>query len=82
MNIVDIIIIVVLILCTFLTSYHFVSIGLIFNYYVPMQIGLIVTFLCLAFKFIITEKGRKKVLYFSICLIIILTLVILMKYVK
>lgn len=72
----------VLVMCTFLTSYHFLYVGFIFNYYTPIQIGLIITFLLLTLKFIINEHGKKRIVYFIICLSIIFALVYLMNYVK
>lgn len=71
-----------LVICTFLTSYHFLYVGFIFNYYIPMQIGLIMTFIFLAIRFIINEHGRNRIIYSTICAIIALTFIFLMNYVK
>ncbi|NLK95960.1 MAG: hypothetical protein GX275_12375 [Clostridiales bacterium] len=72
----------VLIICTFLTSYHFYYVGLIFNSYRPIQIGVAVTMCILGIRLLINEEGIKKFVYFLLCLLISASLLFSMTLVK
>ena len=59
----------ILIICTMLTSYQFVYVALIFNSYLPIQIGVATTMAMLAIRFLLFEKGRKRRIYFFFSII-------------
>lgn len=59
----------ILIICTMLTSYQFVYVALIFNYYLPIQIGVSITMALLAIRFLLLERGRKRRIYFLFSLV-------------
>lgn len=60
----------ILIICTFLTSYQFLYVGLIFNSYLPIQIGVATTMLLLAIRFLLNENGYKRLIYFLFSILI------------
>ncbi|MDS0526048.1 hypothetical protein NNC19_10185 [Clostridium sp. SHJSY1] len=72
----------VLIICTILTSYHFINIDQLinsylwfnsyvwFNSYAPIQFGVSLTMTFLAFRFWLNEHGIKKVIYATLSLAI------------
>lgn len=60
----------ILIICTFLTSYQFLYVGLEFNSYLPIQIGLAVTMSLLAVRFLLNENGIKRIVYFLVSIFI------------
>lgn len=51
------------IICTLLTTYQFMFVGQIFNSYVPIQTMLSITMIIWGIKFILSEKGWKRVAY-------------------
>lgn len=61
----------IIIICTFLTTYQFLYVGQIFNTYLPLQIGIVVTMVLWALVFWVNEKGKKKFLFTFICLLLI-----------
>lgn len=64
-----------IVICTFLTSYQFVYIDLIFNSYKPIQISLAITMLLLATNMIVDERKDKK--HFSVLFCIITSIVLI-----
>lgn len=60
----------IFVICTFVTSYHFWYVGIMFNTYMSIQISLAVTMLLLGIKFLLNETGKKRVIYsiISICI--------------
>ncbi|EOR28131.1 hypothetical protein A500_00765 [Clostridium sartagoforme AAU1] len=60
----------VIIVLTFLTTYHFINIMPIFNSYLLLQIGICLTMALWAIRFFIYRSGREKYIYSSICIII------------
>ncbi|MBU5488190.1 hypothetical protein KQI77_08485 [Clostridium sp. MSJ-8] len=63
------------VICTFLTSYQFVYIDLIFNSYKPIQISLAITMLLLATNMIVDERKDKK--HFSVLFCIVTSIVLI-----
>ena len=63
------------VICTFLTSYQFVYIDLIFNSYKPLQISLAITMLLLATNMIVDERKDKK--HFSVLFCIVTSIVLI-----
>lgn len=63
----------VIIVLTFLTTYHFINGMPIFNSYLPLQIGLCITMALWAIRFAINKVGKEKYIYSLICIIISLT---------
>lgn len=61
----------IIIICTFLTTYQFWYVGQMFNTYLPLQIGIIVTMILWALSFWVHEKGKRKYLFTFICLLLI-----------
>lgn len=61
----------IIIICTFLTTYQFLYVGQIFNTYLPLQIGIVVTMILWALSFWVHEKGKRKILFTFICLLLI-----------
>lgn len=57
------------IICTLLTSYQFLYLGIWFNSYLPIQIGLSVTMGLLSIRFLFLERGRERYIYFLISLL-------------
>ena len=53
----------VTIICTLLTTYQFMFVGQMFNSYVPIQTMLTITMIIWGIKFILSEKGWKRVVY-------------------
>ena len=68
LSIVSAIVTCITIICTLLTTYQFIYVGQIFNSYVPIQIMIIVTMIIWGIKFLINEKGWKRVVYTLISL--------------
>lgn len=60
----------IIIICTFVTSYHFFYVGAIFNTYRPIQISMAITMCILGIRLLINEDGIKKFIYLVICLFI------------
>lgn len=54
----------ILIICTFLTTYQFYYVGLIFNRYLPIQIGVGITMVLIGVRFLLNENGRRRIIYF------------------
>lgn len=54
----------IVIICTFLTSYQFYYVALIFNSYLPIQIGVAITMGLVGVRFLLNENGRRRVMYF------------------
>lgn len=68
----------ILIICTFMTTYQFYYVGQIFNSYLPIQFGVCITMAVLAFRFLIIETGRKRLIYFAFSLTISISLIFFM----
>lgn len=68
----------ILIICTFMTTYQFHYVGLIFNSYLPVQIGVCITMAILALRFLIIETGKKKIVYCVFSLVISISLIFFM----
>ena len=58
------------IIFTLLTTYQFLYVGQIFNSYLPIQIGILITMVLWAIKFYFFEKGSRKNLYAIFCMAI------------
>ncbi|MBD7915062.1 hypothetical protein H9660_07855 [Clostridium sp. Sa3CUN1] len=73
----------VIIVLTFLTTYHFINSMPIFNSYLPLQIGLCITMALWAIRFAINKVGREKYIYAIVCIIIsLISLFFIMNLVK
>jgi len=73
----------VIIILTFLTTYHFINNMPIFNSYLPLQIGLCITMALWAVVFILNRYGKKKYIYSIICInISVISLFFIMNSVK
>jgi hypothetical protein len=59
----------IIIILTFLVTYHFITIPM-FNTYLPLQIGISISMLLWSIRFYIKKIGREKYIYSIICLII------------
>ncbi len=68
----------ILIICTFMTTYQFYYVGLIFNSYLPVQIGVCITMIILALRFLAIETGKKRIVYFIFSLGISISLIFFM----
>ncbi|GAA0083598.1 hypothetical protein UT300007_00370 [Clostridium sp. CTA-7] len=72
----------VIIVLTFLTTYHFINMHM-FNSYLPLQIGICVTMMLWAIRFFLYRIGREKYMYSLICIIIsIISLFFIVNLVK
>jgi hypothetical protein len=60
----------IVIICTFLTSYQFYYVGLVFNSYLPIQIGVAITMSLIGIKFLLNENGLRRIVYFLFSMII------------
>ena len=58
----------VIIILTFLTTYHFINIMPVFNSYVPLQIGICITMALWGIRFLLNNVGREKYMYSIICI--------------
>ena len=58
----------VIIILTFLTTYHFINIMPVFNSYVPLQIGICITMALWGIRFLLNSVGREKYMYSIICI--------------
>ena len=73
----------VIIILTFLTTYHFINNMPILNSYILLQIGICVTMILWAIRFFLYRKGRERYIYTSVCIIIsIISLFFVMNSVK
>jgi hypothetical protein len=68
----------ILIIFTFMTTYQFYYVGLIFNSYLPVQLGVCITMVILALRFLIIETGKKRIVYCIFSLGISISLVFFM----
>lgn len=68
----------VIIVMTFLSTYHFINTIPIFSYYYPLQISISITMLLWGIKFYTSKVGKEKRIYASICLAISLISLIFM----
>ena len=64
-----------IIICTFLTSYQFLFVVIVFKSYRTIQISLSITLIILALKFIICEYGKKRIVMSIICLLLSVVLI-------
>ena len=71
-----------IVICTFLTSYQFVYIDLIFNSYKLIQISLAITMLLLAINMIVDEQKDKKHFSVVFCILSSIILIVSMGIVK
>ncbi|SHF10293.1 hypothetical protein [Clostridium fallax] len=58
------------IVCTLLTTYQFLYVNQIFSTYRTIQIGIFVTMILWAIKFIFFDKGEKRYFYGVLCILI------------
>ena len=58
----------IVIVMTFLSTYHFINTVPIFSYYYPLQISISITMLLWGIKFYTNKVGKEKRIYLSICL--------------
>lgn len=73
----------VIIVLTFLTTYHFINGMPIFNSYLPLQIGLCITMVLWAIRFLMNRSGKERYIYSIICISsAIISLIFIMKLVK
>lgn len=71
-----------IVICTFLTSYQFVYIDLIFNSYKLIQISLAITMFLLAINMIIDERKDKNNFSVIFCILTSIMLIVSMGIVK
>ena len=69
----------ILIICTFMTTYQFYYVDQIFNSYLPVQMGVCITMAILAIRFLITETGKKRMIYCTFSVLIVISLIFFMK---
>lgn len=72
----------IVIICTFLTSYQFYYVGLMFRSYLPIQIGVAITMTLIGIKFLLNENGLKRIIYFLFSMIISMMILFSMTMVK
>ena len=73
----------VIIILTFLTTYHFINIMPIFNSYLPLQIGICITMALWGVRFLLNKFERERYIYSIICIIIsIISLFFIINLVK
>ncbi len=73
----------VIIILTFLTTYHFMNIMPIFNSYFPLQIGICVTMALWGFRFLLNSFGRERYIYSILCIAMsIISLLFIINLVK
>ncbi|MDY2729722.1 MAG: hypothetical protein SOV35_06535 [Clostridium sp.] len=72
----------IMIICTFLTSYQFLYVDMIFNSYLPIQVSLSVTMALLAIRFLLFEKGKRRLLYFLFSALFCFIIIYSIYYVK
>lgn len=82
LTIVSSIITSLIVICTFLTSYQFVYIDLIFNSYKLIQISLAITMLLLGINMIIDERKDKNNFSVIFCILTSIMLIVSMGIVK
>lgn len=70
------------IICTFLTSYQFYYVGLMFNVYLPIQIGVAITMALIGIRFLLNENGGRRIIYFSFSIFISIMIFFSMTLVK
>lgn len=68
----------IIIICTFLTSYHFWNLGYIFNSYRPIQISVSITLILLGIRLYINGSGRRRYVYALISIFLAIGIIILM----
>ena len=69
---------IILIICTFTTTYQFYYVGQIFNSYLPIQLGVCITMAILAIRFLLNETGKKRILYATLSFLIAISLIFFM----
>ena len=73
----------VIIILTFLTTYHFINIMPVFNSYFPLQIGICITMALWGVRFLLNRFGKEKYIYSVICIAIsIISLLFIINLVK
>lgn len=73
----------IIIIFTFLSTYHFINNMPIFNSYLLLQLGICITMALWSMRFYIYRIGREKYIYSSICMIMaIISLVFMMNLVN
>ncbi|WP_300383742.1 hypothetical protein [Clostridium sp.] len=60
----------IIIVMTFLSTYHFINTILIFTSYYPLQLSISITMLLWSIKFYTNKVGKQKRIYSSICITI------------
>ncbi|MDV4149409.1 hypothetical protein R0131_01025 [Clostridium sp. AL.422] len=58
----------VMIVLTFLTTYHFINSMPIYNSYLPLQIGICITMALWGVRFLFNKVGKEKYIYSIICI--------------
>lgn len=73
----------IIIIFTFLSTYHFINNMPIFNSYLLLQLGICITMALWSMRFYIYRIGMEKYIYSSICMIMaIISLVFMMNLVN
>ena len=73
----------VIIILTFLTTYHFINIVPIFNSYAPLQIGICITMALWGIRFLLNKPEKEWYIYSILCITIsIVSLFFLLNLVK
>lgn len=73
----------VIIIFTFLTTYHFINIMPVFNSYLPLQVGLCITMALWGVRFLLNSFGKERYIYSTICIVIsIISLFFIINLVK
>ena len=73
----------VIIVLTFLTTYHFINIMPMFNSYFPLQIGICITMALWGIRFLLNSFGKEKYIYSILCIAIsIISLLFIINLVK
>ena len=73
----------VIIVLTFLTTYHFINSMPIFNSYLLLQVGICITMVLWAIRFSMNRFGKEKYIYSIICITIsVISLFFIIKFVK
>ena len=73
----------VIIILTFLTTYHFINSMPIFNSYFPLQMGICITMARWGIRFLLNRIAKEKYIYSTICIVIsIISLLFIINLVK
>lgn len=64
----------IILICTFLTMYQFKYISQLFNSYMTLQIAIGITMGLWGIRFIVFDKGRKRLVYSTVCIFILVSI--------